>query len=230
MGYLKKLILILFLLIIGHLEAQTVLMEESVDSVYQKSKFGVNSTHFLHPYFTFGFLFDSSDDRDVSNFGSSNSFSFGLRYKLRLTNHLATGLELEDRFSTVAFPTHKPILKDKYQFFDIKYAWYFRINVGMRGDVMGKFMDLGIYGSSLFFPQHYIKKEVDNSNYKSLRYYEEDLDYFNDFDYGLLLRFGINQFVIFSEYRLNNIIKETDTKDFRTVPQITVGLQVGLHR
>ena len=227
---IKKILFVLFLITIGSLQAQTVLMQESVDSVYQKNKFGVNSTHFVHTYFTFGFLFDSSNNKDVTNFGSSNSFSFGLRYKLRLTNHLATGIELEDKFSIVAFPTHQPILKDKYLFFDIKYAWYFRVNIGMRGDVMGKFIDMGIYGSSLFIPQHYIKKEVDNPDYKLLSYYEEDLDYFNHFSYGVLLRIGINQFIIFSEYRLNNIIKEKDSENFRSVPQVTVGLQVSLHR
>jgi len=227
---MKKILLYIFVISSFLAQSQTVLMQEKVDSVYHKRKFGVNSTHFVHPFFTFGFLFDVSNKRDVTDFGSTNSFSFGIRYKLRLTNHFATGVEIEDRMSIIAFPTHKPILKDKYLFFDIKYAWYFRTNLGMRGDIMGKFLDVGIYGSSVFFPSHYTKIEVDNPNYKSLSQYEEDLNYFKSFNYGLILRFGINQFVIFAEYRLNNIIKKKYSEEFRSIPQVTVGLQIGLHR
>lgn len=227
---MKKILLYLIVFCALSASSQTVLMQESVDSVYYKRKFGVNSIHFVHPYFTFGFLFDTGNNKDVTDFGSTNSFSFGVRYKLRLTNHFATGIELEDRISTIAFPVHNPVLKDKYIFFDIKYAWYFRTNLGMRGDIMGKFFDFGIYGSSIFFPTHFIKKNVDNQHYSSVSYYEEDLDYFDSFNYGLILRFGINQFVIFSEYRLNNIIKEKYSEQFRSTPQVTVGLQIGLHR
>ena len=77
----KKPSFILLLLLLPFLiQAQTVLLHEKVDTTYRKTNYGVNSKHFLHSYFAFGFLFDSPQQRDVTKFGATNNFSIGLRY------------------------------------------------------------------------------------------------------------------------------------------------------
>ena len=226
---MKKYILIAFVFLSILAQAQTVLMEEQVDSIYVKSVFGVNSQHFLHSYFSFGFMFDGYES-DVTKFGGTNNLSIGLRYKYRISNHIATGVEGEYRYSIISFPSHDDVIKDKYHFHEFKYAWYLRFNVGMRGDIMGKFIDLGIYGASLFSSNQYIKTDGNFKNFQQLMYYQKDLNYIESFNYGFLLRVGINQFVIFSEYRYSNMLKEDYTDIFRTVPRWTVGLQIGFHR
>ena len=51
-----------------------------------------------------------------------------------------------------------------------------------------------------------------------------------DFNYGVLLRFGINQFILFFEYRISNRLNPIFVDQFPNVPQITAGIQIGLHR
>jgi len=226
---MKKYIFIVLVFYSVLAQTQTVLMEEHVDSVYSKTKFGVNSKHFLHSYFSFGFMFDGKES-DVTKFGGTNNLSLGLRYKYRISNSIATGVEAEYKYSTISFPTHAKIQKDKYHFHEFKYAWYLRLNWGMRGDIMGKFIDLGIYGASLFASNQYIKTEGDFKNFQQLTYYQEGLNYIESFNYGFMFRVGINQFVFFSEYRYSDMLNPDYIDIFRTVPRWTVGLQIGFHR
>ena len=224
---MKKYLLVFVVFVSFGLSAQTVLMEEKVDSVYEKSSFGVNSTHYFHMYWTFGFVFGTEQ---VTKFGNTNSWSMGFRYKYRLTNHFATGLELETRFQNINFPTHGNVEKDKYMVGNFKYAWYFRTNFGMRGNVMGKFIDIGVYGSNNFFTSTYVEIEDDFDDYEIYTYTNQKLKYLESFNYGVLARAGWNQFVLFSEYRLSDIFKPNITGDYRDIPRWTVGLQIGLHR
>ena len=229
---MKRFLLLILTFSYFFTQAQTVLLHQEVDSVYKKTSFGVNSKHYVHTYLSFAFLFDAygSGESDITKFGGSHSFALGLRYKFRLNNYLATGLELEDRFTTVSYPTSEPVLKEKYYFGDFKYAWYFRFNLGMRGDIMGKFIDMGIWGSSNLYSKHNLTLENNSPYFKILNYTEENLSYIEAFNYGLLLRAGINQFVIFTEYRLSNVLKKDYQDRFKNVPAWTVGLQIGLHR
>ena len=224
---MKKYLLVFVVFMSFGLFAQTVLMEEKVDSVYQKTSFGVNGKHFVHMYWSFGFVFGPEQ---VTKFGNTNLFGMGVRYKYRLTNHLATGLELETRFLNINYPTHGNIKKDKYVIGDFKYAWYFRTNLGMRGNVMGKFIDVGLYGSNNFFTSTYIKVEEDFDDHEVAVYSKEKLKYLESFNYGLLVRVGWGQFVLFSEYRLSDIFKPNVADLYRDIPRWTVGLQIGLHR
>ena len=224
---MKRYFLILIIFSGLSVSAQTVLMQEKVDSVYQEIKFGVNSKHFVHTYISFGFVFG---EEEVTKFGNTNTFGFGLRYKLKLINHLATGLDLAYNYSTINFPTHGNVDKDKYQIQSLKYAWFFRINYGHRGNIMGKFIDVGAYGTSTLFSQNYVKLEGDYNQYQAFSYTHEELKYLESFNYGLLLRLGFNQFVFFSEYRMSNMLKPHVLDGVREVPKWTIGLQIGLHR
>ena len=227
---MKKNLLILMVLSSFLIQAQTVLLHENVDTTYQKNIFGVNSKHFIHFYYSFGFIFDPIEESDVTKFGGSCSSVFGLRYKLRITNHMATGVEVEYQYLTISYPTHKTILKDKYHFKNIKYAWYYRQNLGMRGDIMGKFIDVGIWGASCYYSDTYTKEKGPFENSKNKAYYEEDLNYIEPFNYGFLFRLGINQFVLFSEYTYSDLIRKNNQNQFKTVPRWIVGLQIGFHR
>ena len=158
---MRYLLLILCFVILKFGFTQTVLLEEKVDSVYPTSKFGINSKHFFHSYVGYAFVFDkNSSSIEKTKFWGTQNFSLGLRYKRRLLNHLATGLEAEIRYSSFNVPIEKPILKKQYQTWDLKLAWYYRVNFGMRGAIMGKFLDIGLYGSRFLNARRYTKYDV----------------------------------------------------------------------
>jgi len=224
---MKRYIIASLLLIGIAVQAQTVLLEEKVDSVYKKSSYGINSTHYVHMYIDFGFVFGAEE---VTKFGNTNSFGLGMRYKLRINNHLATGIDLASIYSNINFPTHGNVKKDKYYFMDLEYNWFIRTNLGMRGSIMGKFIDIGVFGKSNYFSSIYTKIEDDFEDYSTLVYSKEDLKYIETFNYGLLLRVGWNQIVFFSKYRLSNLLKPNVTGNYRDIPRWTIGIQIGLHR
>jgi hypothetical protein len=209
--------------------AQNVLLSEEVDSTYKVSKVGPNRQHFVHGFFSLGFLLGENEELENIKFGS-NTFSVGLRYKLRLTNHIATGVDLEYRLSNVFYPTKKPILKEKYAFVDLKYDWYLRLNFGKRGDIIGKYLDLGVWASYMLMTSQYTKSEFKNLDYKYIEQTQKSLKYFNGFNYGLFARFGVNQFALFVEYRYSDIIKSDFKTIYNNIPPWTVGIQIGFHR
>ncbi len=209
--------------------AQDVLLSEKVDTSYQVPKFGLNRLHYAHLYFKFGFIAGQNQQLEDAKFGS-NDFGFGLRYKLKMSNYFATGVDLEYTLTNVFYPTQKPILKEKYIFVNLKYDWYLRLNIGKRGDIIGKYMDFGVWASHIFLTNYYTKVEFKNQDYKHLEQTQSSLKYFDKFNYGFFARLGINQWALFVEYRYSDIIKSGFQTKYNNIPPWTIGFQIGLHR
>lgn len=226
---MKKYILLLILTYSTSLMAQTVLLEQKVDSVYTKAKFGVNSTHFVHMYLGFGFVFGMPDE-EITRFFFTNDYKVGLRYKLRINNTFSTGADVEFNSRNISFPTHNNVKTEKYVIHDLKYDWFLRLNYGKRGDIMGKFIDIGVYGSTNLYSSEFHKIDVDNSQFKTQSYTYENLKYLENFNYGFLFRLGINQFVLFANYRYSDILKPKVDEGIRDIPRCTFGVQMGIHR
>lgn len=211
--------------------SQTVLMHEKVDSVYKTSSYGINSKNYLHTYMSYGFVFDkNSKTIEETKFWGTQCLAFGLRYKYKILSHWATGLETELRISSFNMPVEKPMLKKQYQILDLKMAWYNRINLGMRGAIMGKFLDFGVFGSRILNADRYSKFTSNNSEFKRSSKYDHGLKIFNNFNYGVLVRLGLNQWVLFSEYRLSDLLKADKWNEPLNFPRWTIGLQFNFHR
>jgi hypothetical protein len=210
--------------------SQDVLLSETVDSTYKSSSFGPNSRHFIHVYCNFGFVFGETGQKAVVTKFGSNNIGLGLRYKLKIMNSIATGVDLELNAQNIFYPDHDPVLKEKYNILDIKYAWYARINFGKRGDIMGKFLDFGVWGASTCQSSKFLKTKVENKDYQYLESYQKELKYINTFNYGFLARLGYEQFVIYVQYRYSDFLKQNFHDTYQNIPAWTVGLQIGLHR
>lgn len=211
--------------------SQTVLMHEKVDSVYKTSDYGINSKYYLNTYMSYGFIFDkSSTNVEKTKFWGTQSIAYGLRFKYKILNHWASGLETELRYSSFNIPVDKPLLKKQYRFLDLRMAWYNRINFGMRGAIMGKFLDFGVFGSRILNAERYTKFDPNNSEFKHSIRVDHGLNIFNNFNYGLLLRIGLNQWVLFSEYRFSDLLDEDKWSESLSFPRWTVGLQFNFHR
>ena len=92
---MKKYILFAFLLLFTFIaKAQTVLLEEDVNSDTIKKTVGPNLRNYHHLYISYGMMADKSEKGADINYGKSSTLEVGYRYKLRVTNHYAIGTDL----------------------------------------------------------------------------------------------------------------------------------------
>ena len=207
--------------------SQTVLMQEVVDSCYSRQQFGVNSKHFAHVYWAWGVTFGKDL---VTKPIKTNMLIVGIRYKYKINNFWALGSEIEYQYQTINYPVSGDIITDKYNFRNFSLAIYNRINLGRRGDIMGKFFDVVIGITQNILNSHYLEQESNSSVCDTYSYTEYQLAYFNSYTYGFELRIGINRYILFTKYRYTPLLKEAFGTLYKDIPRWTVGLQIGIHR
>jgi hypothetical protein len=225
---------LMILVFIQTVQSQDVVFNENVNSDSVIETHGPNLKHFKHPYIGFGFAaMQSEDKRSNVDLGLSSNFVFGYRYKLKLSNFYAIGYDINYNQSwyrlsqTTDKRTPDSLLNDKerltFQNFEI--GLYNRFNFGKRGNIIGKFIDLGAYADWTFQCTHFFQNKIDGNIYKTevtrLKYYEP-------VNYGVLARIGINRWVVYANYRLSDLFKSA--YNYAELPRLTVGFQVGLHK
>ncbi len=222
-------------------QAQTVLMEE--DSYYEKPSFGLNYRHYVHSYIGIDFFSVNPIEEQLSiKYGLSRTFSFGYRYKLKITNWLATGADIKyssTRYSLAnTFTPFENISEIKHNSDAIKFGTlgpeiYLRLNFGRRGNSIGKFVDIGAYINGLIFSQHIYKENINSNPYQAstTKVTNSQLDYLENYYYGAKLRFGYKQFVLSFDYRYSDLFKSEIKNELgiKELPRFSIGLQIGLH-
>ncbi len=239
---------LLFLLLLASvsLQAQTVLMKEE-PKLYnlQRPTYGPNMMHYTHLYLSYG-MFVSPTEGEGVDIDHTKSFSLdlGWRYKMKLNKYFAIGSDIhfcknifdikqnaaKQLFNSIL---HKEeLLKQNKIGMDV----FFRINVGRRGNSVGKFMDIALYGDYITKSTHLYVDQVD---VVAANYYAEErktiystLAYVKNMEYGLKMRLGVGHWVLHANYRLSDLF----TTDFKQneldveLPRLSVGLQIGLHQ
>lgn len=233
---LKIFIIIILIPILG--KSQKVLLEENVEADTIKTEYGRNYKNFKHFYFSAGLIVGDNLIGSEILYSSSHMANFGYRYKRKLNNFYALGLDLsinnlsyylkQDNNKTL--PNDSLHYSEKIAFNSLNFEFYNRFNFGKRGNIIGKFVDIGIYTSFHYRSKLVTKDKLANSNnflaskkksvYTGLKYVE-------NFGYGLQSRIGINRYVIFARMKLSSIFKSK--YDFAELPIYVVGLQIGLH-
>ncbi len=228
---MKKIILTLFVCVLTLLsiQAQEVVMEERVSETYPKSIFGQNRTHFVHSYFSLGFILGDTEQSFSNTKFGSGSLGFGIRYKLRLNNTFSTGLETEYRANKIAYSPRSFYDKEKVFLQDWRNAWYVRINLGQRGNHMGKGIDLGVWGALKVFSRFYQKWEVSGEDYKDIEVYQNHLKYMKPFRYGFFGRIFWGHFSLYVSYRYSDALKSRFFYQYYNVPAFNVGLEIGIY-
>ena len=245
---MKKIIILLCLaLFLTNLNAQRVLMEEDVTTYDEKNKkWGENLRHFAHFYADYSFYTPNPfEDQLEIKYGSSNSISFGYRYKLKLTNWLAIGADI--KYNSMSFNLKNTFVpfnladeeiivhdKDKLKLNSAGTEAYIRLNFGRRGNMIGKFIDFGGYINGIYSTKHiYYNSFNDGNIYKAKKQKTTNskLQYIEPYFYGAKVRLGINQFVLSFDYRLSALFTEGFTQEtlHDALPKFTVGLQIGVH-
>ena len=242
---MKHLLVLIALLFARHVFSQTVLLHENVSNLdFQMPSSGPNYKHFHQLYLNYRFLIPMNEDLEIKTItGKSGVFTVGWRYKRKISEWFAfgTGFYYENmqfalkQFDDKQFPDTRKHDKEKMIYNTLNLELYIRFNFGQRGNIIGKFIDLGAYGGYAVGVKHNF---TDNSDKNILPYSgkikvnEKDLDYVNRLNYGVQVRMGINRWVITASYRLNDLIADNykATYDDNFLPKLAVGVEIGLHK
>ena len=225
---------------------QDVLLEQDVNKDTIPQTHGPNLKHYSQFYIGYGFIAGETGGPGADiKYGASDQGMFGYRYKRRISNFYAIGYELNynvlsfhlDDAKGKVFPTPTVYDKEKLVLHNLGLGLYNRFNFGRRGNHLGKYLDLGVYGDWSFDSKYIAKYEQDSVNAlggKQVKMVVKDLDYLNKIHYGVTARFGINRFMLFGSYRLSDIFKEdyqqtvTKLDGYAELPRMVFGLQIGL--
>jgi hypothetical protein len=214
------------------LSGQQVLLGEDLRGDTLVPDFGMNRKHYTHSYFGFHFVAGQAEDQAANvALGRSWSFEYGFRYKRRYNQTFSGGFELlakrssfhPERFLEVEIPEDYSYNREKFVFLSMGGVVYQRFNYGMRGNYIGRFVDIGAYGDMHMNVRHILRLDGD----PRLRIRRAGMDYHEFLGYGVFLRLGFNNFVLRGTYRLSDIFKpEAGLAGF---PRISFGLELGLH-
>jgi hypothetical protein len=229
---MKRIITIILLFISMSAFSQIVLLEQDVKSDTLRPTRGPNLKHFLQGYIGIGFPVFTNEEVNYTKFGSSSAIDFGMRYKRKLASHFAVGLDFgvnlaaykiaQDYGKTV--PDTNVNDKEKFQINSLTGSAYTRLNIGRRGNHIGNYVDLGVYGSWNCVKKH--KTTNENANGEKVKVVTSQLKYIDNFSYGLLGRIGSNRYALTASYRLSDIFKSTYA--IPELPRLIVGLEIGI--
>jgi hypothetical protein len=214
--------------------SQEILLSQEVEENIQQPMRGPNLKHFTMGYIGIGLPVFTNEDFIYTKFGASSTFDFGIRYKRKLSNTFALGLDLGMNFSdyVIKQETGKSIPdtvindKEKFQINTLNGSAYFRVNIGRRGNYIGNYFDLGAYYGWNMVKKH--KTINENQEDEKVKLVTSQLKYIDDFSSGLLARVGISRFALTARYRLSDIF--ISSYFLPELPRLTIGLELGVFK
>ncbi len=231
---MKFILSILLLVVSTSVFSQDILLKQNVIGDSVRPTYGPNLKNYFHTYIGVGFPVYTNEHVNYTKFGSSAAFDFGLRYKRRITNFLAIGLDAG--ISPAAYKIKQSdgktvpdtILNDreKLQITSILSSAYMRINIGRRGNFIGNYFDLGAYGGWNAIKKH--KTYNDNAEGEKVKAVTSGLKYINNFSYGAIARIGVSRLALTASYRLSDIFISSNAMP--ELPRLIVGLEMGLFK
>ncbi len=214
--------------------SQDILLKQNVKLDSVRPSYGPNLKNFYYGYIGIGFPTYTNEDLNYTKFGSSAAFDFGLRYKRKITNFLALGADAGIRLGAYKLKqidgksVPDTIINDreKFQITSILSSAYMRINVGRRGNFIGNYLDLGVYGGWNAVKKH--KTYNDNVEGEKVKTVTSGLKYINNFSYGVSARIGVSRYALTASYRLSDIFESSYAMP--ELPRLIVGIEMGLFR
>lgn len=221
--------------------AQNVMINEKPENLYQVSKWGQNRTNFIQVFGSYGLVIGAPDgDAYDLKYGLSRDWKFGMRYKLKLTNHYAMGADLSIancryRFAQYGSNSFPDLLMHDKEYLSISsfgLDYFNRINFGKRGNSIGKYFDFGLFGTVNYLARQSYWDNLTTSYNGSTKTKTTlyNLDYIADLNWGLKARIGTGKFALWTSYRMSNLInsKLTTPKSIE-LPRTMVGIEVGIY-
>jgi len=196
---------------------------------------GMNRKHYRHAFIGSNMFLGGPDGPG----GAINSFKswgyeYGLRYKRKFSHYYSVGYDINLRrlrytpseWQMASLNGELPLKREKVVLVQTGLALYQRINwQKRRGDFIGRFVDLGVYGHWNFASRYVYAFDLPTGERVKVK--KSKLDYVQPFDYGVLGRIGFGNFVLKSTYRFSDHFKESYGLD--EFPRFTLGFELGLH-
>ncbi len=239
-------ILLFFFYLTFNVSSQTKLIEEDIRKYDIKiPTSGPNLKNFRHFYLDYAFAVTQTKGEGADiNFGKTHIFTIGWRYKRKLSNFFSYGFDFN--YNNLVFnlkqnskkivPNNITHTKEKIKLNNAGGEFFLRTNIGRRGNIVGKFLDIGAFVNWSIITKHYFEDDTDSKtngyNAGKTEVVYKDLNYVEEFQYGIKARIGVNRWVVSAKYRLSDVL----TDKFRTstvnieLPRLFIGLQIGLHR
>ena len=246
---MKKILLsILFATATAGLFSQDVLIDKDVEDQY-KGKTGPNMRHYGHFYVAYGLVTDFDEEPGTAiEWWRSGQYILGYRYKLKLLPFYALGLDLSYKRTQYYFegidvntfnvenPLTTNLERDRHRLINngLGLEFYHRINIGRRGNTLGKYLDTGIRAQWNVSDMEsiLIKREDEDIPAQRVRIKNRGLTYIEPFSYSLTARVGLNKIMIHANYRFSdyfkNEISELNDVDIPELPRLVLGIQFAL--
>ncbi|MEY4110156.1 MAG: hypothetical protein RLZZ46_510 [Bacteroidota bacterium] len=216
-------------------QAQEIVVNQNLADTAQKKR-GPNLKVFRQSWIQLSF-FTPFQNNAAQSFTGSYHLGIGHRVKYKLNRTFSWGWGLafhfnHHRLKGVEVLANYPVSGSrKEKFLQRQFAGelFFRTNFGKRGNVIGKFLDIGVSGGyNTWNTFRIVMDEKDLQGNKvaettiNLRKTNKAIPY----SYGLIARIGINKFVISGEWRLSELFKSE-----AALPELSpmkIGIQLGL--
>ncbi|HSI91615.1 MAG TPA: hypothetical protein VK927_10895, partial [Adhaeribacter sp.] len=139
-----------------------------------------------------------------------------------------------------------PLLHDmeKFKFTNVGLGFFNRFNYDKRGNYMGNFIDLGVYGN--WMPVRNFIYQTDDlppavgyvTGANAIKVRQTGLKYITKLNYGATVRAGFNRYVFYATYRLSDLFDADyavsdgagNIYTFAEMPRATIGFQLSMHK
>ncbi|MFT4523230.1 MAG: hypothetical protein ACI8ZN_002182 [Bacteroidia bacterium] len=211
------------------LSAQTVILEQNVNSDTIISNHGKNRKHYTGTFYDVKFAIGASegDTTSVMKQGASWAYGFGLYRKYKISNFYSILGSAAFRRTEYQFETKDPMVYNKLILNDVSAEFSNRFNYGRRGNFIGNYVEIGASAAYTFANRKKVKTTPNDPdvNYKSRKLIYTDVNYLEPLNYYGHLRFGFNRYVVTADYRLTDLIN--DNKELK-MPPLLLGLRIDL--
>jgi hypothetical protein len=229
--------------------AQEPLLKRNVQKQMKrndKTEFGPNGRFYQSALLGFSWTMpiNLSDSLGVTNSLHSNQITFGNRYKLKLNEYFALGLDLnymrqgfrirQDSTTNLLSPGHIH-KKQRLAFHNLAMGGHLRINFQKRGDYLGSYVDLGAELHWVVAERLHTVDSVDpalHQGAKLLRVAKGQLDFTRDIQHYAVARFGLNKIILSARYRFSDIFNASENinggKLLPELPRLSIGLEIVL--
>ncbi len=228
---MKNFTLILILTAAMHMaQAQTEILKIDVDTSSAESQFGPNRRHFVHTFISLG-LHTQIPVSGNYNFPRSAYSSFGVLYKLKLSNYFSTGVTLSFENSSIRLAKDRPVTfpdsirhnKETLQQFALSGSGYLRINLEKRGNSIGKYFDLGIGGLLQTAASYQYEEPLQGKEVREVKIRHYGM--LRPSNWYLYTALGVNNFALIARYRMQSFF--VDNSGFPEAPPIMIGFSWG---
>lgn len=219
--------------------SQNHYFEKDVDEQIENEDEGPNTGFANFINFGYGVIIPNSENDSMSiNYG--DGLRFGNLYLWNIKKRFGAGFNLDLYYQSynIKQDSAKNLYslgfeneKQRLSMFKVDLAPVIRIKYGKGGNGVGKYIDLGGYGSVNFSYTEFLRNDLDpklNKGAEQSEVYLKKLKYLERFEYGLSGQLGFKNFVIWGRYRVSDMFKEyegvNNGNQLPDLPRLTVGI------